>query len=164
MKTSILATAVLYVLQAGCSSPLPLVSRTSVDSLTAVADSLEERIRTLESEVQISAPVRCTFRTAHAFTRREADAFVNSTPIIWDLSELLSPMAIVHDHIYPIQRVARHLHIGADSIIGVSIFVPQHNGANIVTVWSNGSAYWAKHNESGGEQMSQHFRGTCINQ
>jgi len=163
MKTSILATAVLYGLLAGCSSPLPLDSRTSVDSLTAVADSLEERILTLEGGIQISAPVRCTFRTAHFFARRESGAFVNSTPIIWDLSELLSPRAIVHNQTYPIERVVRHISRGDDGIVGVSIFVPQDKGANIVTVWSNGSAYWAKHNESGDGGGSQHFRGTCVN-
>ncbi len=113
--------------------------------------------------LDLSKPVICVFQDAQVLSRQHSKSFRNSTPLIWKMSELTSKTAIVHDQIVPRERVVRHLHKGDDGILGVSIFVTQHNGANMVTVWSNGTAYWTKQNEVGDGGSSQQFRGTCIN-
>ena len=114
-------------------------------------------------KIDLSKSIRCEFQSAQILTKEKAESFVNSSPIIWELSELLSPRAVVHNHLKPIERVVRHTHKGDGENWGVSVFVPQDNGANIVTVWNNGSAYWAKHNEIGDGGASQQFRGKCRN-
>lgn len=115
------------------------------------------------SPIDLRKPLKCEFQSAQILSRGSAESFTNSVPLIWELSELFSAQAVVHNQIKKRERVVRHIHKGDDGIVGVSIFVPQDNGANIVTVWSNGTAYWAKHNEAGNGGASQQFRGECRN-
>jgi hypothetical protein len=117
----------------------------------------------IQKKINLTKPVVCVFQDAQFLSRDNQEFFKNSRPLIWKMSELMSETAIVHDQTVPNERVTRHLHKGDNELWGVSIFVPQQNGANIVTVWSNGIAYWAKHNEVGDGGSSQQFRGSCTN-
>jgi len=92
--------------------------------------------------IDLTRPIWCVFKDAQIMSQEKQESFRNSAPIVWKRSELTSRTAVFHDQTVPRERVTRHLHKGDDKIWGVSIFVPQHNGANIVTVWSNGTAYW----------------------
>ncbi len=112
----------------------------------------------------LAKPVTCVFQDAQLLSKEKSIAFRNSPPLTWKMSELTSKTAVVHDQTVPRERVVRHLHKGDDGIWGVSIFVTQNSGANMVTVWSNGTAYWTKQIELGDGGSSQQFRGTCINQ
>jgi hypothetical protein len=114
-------------------------------------------------ELDLARPVVCVFQDAHMMTKDEAKSFKNSSPLVWKMSNLLSARAIVYDHIKPREFVGRHIINTEDGLRGVSIFVPQSNGANLVTVWSNGYAYWTKHNQVGDDVATQQFRGSCSN-
>jgi len=47
---------------------------------------------------------------------------------------------------------------------GVSVFLPQGNGAHLFSIWRSGIAYWSKHNDIVGQTASQQFRGKCTNE
>lgn len=46
---------------------------------------------------------------------------------------------------------------------GVSLWLTQGNGAHLISIWPDGTAFWSQHNDIWGMKATQQFRGTCDN-
>lgn len=46
---------------------------------------------------------------------------------------------------------------------GLSIYLPQGNGAHLFSVWNDGTSFWSKHNNILNARASAQWVGTCSN-
>jgi hypothetical protein len=109
--------------------------------------------------VDLSFPITCVFQFGQYMDARTAKSDTQKATMEWNFINLLGSeptflsggdtgSILVHQH--PLSS-------------GVSIWLKQGNGAQLFSIWTNGTAFWSKHNDLLGSKASQQFRGTCTN-
>lgn len=110
-------------------------------------------------QISLSAPITCVFRYGQAMDFEKAETDTQKSPMEWNFFDLLGsgPRFQSGGDTGSIQ-VYRHA-----ANRGVSLWLTQANGAQLFTIWSDGKAFWTKHNDILGSKYTQQFRGTCVN-
>lgn len=103
--------------------------------------------------------IACTFDFGQYLDPEKDETDTQSTPLIWNFLDLNGE----NPRFLSGGDTGAVLVIPHGSGDGISIFLPQFNGAHLFTVWKDSTAFWSKHNDILGSKATQQFRGMCEN-
>lgn len=111
------------------------------------------------AKLSLKFPVSCDFQFGQYMDSQKAETDVQKSVLEWNFFELMGAKPTFLS--------------GGDSgsltvyrqktSDGVSMLLKQGNGAHLFSIWPDGTAFWSKHNDLGGQKATQQFRGTCQN-
>ena len=110
-------------------------------------------------DVSLADPVLCSFFYGQQMDSQKAKVDMQKNVTEWRFHNLHGSSAGYKSGADS-GSVFAHRHERGD---GVTVWLRQATGADLFTIWQDGTAYWSQHNEITGRKAAQQFRGTCRN-
>lgn len=111
------------------------------------------------AKLSLNLPLSCDFQFGQYMDLQKAETDVQKSVLEWNFFELLGAKPTFLSG-GDSGSLTVHRQKTSD---GVSMLLKQGNGAHLFSIWPDGTAFWSKHNDLGGQKASQQFRGTCQN-
>lgn len=110
-------------------------------------------------KVSLTHPVACSFQYGQYLDSKKAKTDTQQSALEWNFFDILgqNPQFLSGGDT---GSISVHRHETSD---GASIWLKQGNGANLFSIWPDGTAFWSKHNDILGKKATQQFRGVCTN-
>ncbi len=109
------------------------------------------------ASISLEQAVSCNFQYSQYMDKRSAETDTQEGVLVWNFFSLQSPQPRFFSG-GDTGSVSVHNFSQSD---GLSIWLKQGNGAHLFSIWSDGTAFWSKHNDIFRSKATQQFRGTC---